>query len=81
MARRGKRRKNPKSRRPPLCPHCGSAEVLKVVYGLPGPGLQRAIRRGEVVLDSSLEWEGMPEWRCRGCGCEWRGGWMKFSRL
>ena len=73
-------RKTIRVKKRPACPHCGSRTVLPVVYGPPSPELAKAVRRGQAVLNSSLEWEGEPEWRCNACGCEWRGSWMRFKK-
>jgi len=53
------------------CPRCGSAEVIPIVYGLPGPGLVRDCEAGEVELGGCCVYDNMPTCRCRACGFGW----------
>jgi hypothetical protein len=51
----------------PNCPHCGSHDVIPVVYGLPDEELEELARRGSVWLGGCIVWAGQPEWKCRAC--------------
>ena len=55
---------------PRKCPHCGSARVIPIVYGLPGPELFQAAERGEVALGGCLVDDRNPMWHCNGCGVD-----------
>jgi formate dehydrogenase maturation protein FdhE len=75
MARRGARKKTHR----PLCPECGSKTVLPIVYDLVNAAAKRALRGGEIILADRHDWEGLPQWHCKECGCEWRGRWRSFK--
>ena len=45
------------------------------------PSLQRSIDKGHAILADREEWEGMTEWRCQKCGCDWSGQWRRFKML
>jgi hypothetical protein len=62
------------------CPECGSSHVVPIVHGIPTPALQKAIDEGQAVLADREEWEGMTEWYCKDCGCDWSGVWRRFKR-
>jgi hypothetical protein len=62
------------------CPECGSYHVVPIVHGIPTPALQQAIDQGRAVLADREEWEGMTEWYCKDCGCDWSGGWRRFKK-
>jgi len=52
---------------PPRCPVCGAA-MVPIEYGMPGPEMQEASERGEIILGGCCIIEGaMPEWGCRAC--------------
>ena len=80
MPRRAQRRKAAGVKKRAVCPLCGSHDVIPIVYGNPDLETQRALRRGDAILNTCQEWEGLPEWHCRVCRCEWRGGWIIFKR-
>ena len=63
-----------------LCPECGSSDVVPVVHGPVTPSLRHSIDQGQAVQANREEWEGMTEWYCKGCGCDWSGGWRRFKR-
>jgi hypothetical protein len=52
----------------PMCPSCGSTEVVPIAYGLPGPELMERAERGEVALGGCLVSGNDPRWQCRSCG-------------
>ncbi|HXG53028.1 MAG TPA: hypothetical protein VNN77_16655 [candidate division Zixibacteria bacterium] len=53
---------------------------MPVIHGVPGAAQRRAVERNEAVLADREEWEGMTEWYCRACGCDWRGGWRRYKK-
>ncbi|WP_237495129.1 hypothetical protein [Modestobacter sp. L9-4] len=53
-----------------VCPKCGMEDAVRVVPGLPDPGLLRAAERGLVVLCGCVVVDGQPEFRCRACAYE-----------
>jgi hypothetical protein len=55
-------------RRSPRCPDCSSSDARQIVYGLPSPDLEAAVRRGEFVLGGCLVSDNDPAWHCTGCG-------------
>ncbi|MDY6793867.1 MAG: hypothetical protein SWK76_01100 [Actinomycetota bacterium] len=57
------------------CPHCGSAEAIEIVYGLPSPEMEAAARRGEVLSGGCLCHgdERDHRWCCRSCGTAYGG--------
>jgi len=59
------------------CPHCGSARVAEIVYGLLAPNFWEHHDKEAVVLGGCEITGSDPQWRCRECGAEWgeeRGG-------
>jgi len=70
-----------KTKRKPACPQCGSHKVVPVVYGLLNPELEKTLKKGRAILGDRHEWEGMSEWHCSECGCEWRGSWIRFKKI
>ena len=69
-----------KTKRTPPCPQCGSTSVVPIVHGVPTPAAAQAVKRGEAVLANREEWEGMTEWYCKQCGCDWSGKWRRFKK-
>jgi hypothetical protein len=65
---------------PPICPECGGSKVIPVVHGPITPALQRSIKEGRAVRADREEWEGMTEWYCKQCGCDWSGAWRRFKK-
>ena len=54
--------------RRPACPQCRyDDQVVRIVYGLPGPDLIDQARHGEVALGGSRIGADSPQWYCRGC--------------
>jgi hypothetical protein len=41
--------------------------------------MQRAIDEGQAILADREEWEGLSEWYCKACGCDWSGEWRRFK--
>ena len=44
------------------------------------PSLQKSIDEGKAVRADREEWEGMTEWYCKQCGCDWSGRWKRFKK-
>jgi hypothetical protein len=52
-----------------------------VLHGYVTPELQRMLDRGEAIVADREEWEGITEWYCKSCGCDWSGRWRRFKRV
>ncbi|HEY7164497.1 MAG TPA: hypothetical protein VIB79_08030 [Candidatus Binatia bacterium] len=70
----------PEKHRPTSCPVCRSTDIVPIVHGLPSTEEHRAIAEGRAVAADREEWEGMTEWYCKSCGCDWSGEWRRFKR-
>jgi hypothetical protein len=68
-----------KRQRTGLCPECQSTEVIPVIHGHVTPAMQRAVDEGQAILADREEWEGLTEWYCKSCGCDWSGEWRRFK--
>ena len=64
----------------PSCPECGSSNVLPIVHGIPTPAQRDALTKGKAVVANREEWEGVTEWYCKNCGCDWSGEWRRFKK-
>ena len=69
-----------RKKRAPRCPQCKSAVVIPVIHGIITPSLQRAIDAGRAIAADREEWEGMTEWYCKSCGCDWGRHSLRFKR-
>ena len=69
-----------RAKRIPNCPECASSEVIPVLHGIVTPALQRAIDGGEAIAAQREEWEGMTEWYCKSCGCDWGRHSRRFRK-
>ncbi len=49
------------------CPACGSDAVVPLAYGMPGPAMADAARRGEIALGGCVIVSGSPRLSCRSC--------------
>lgn len=76
MAKRSLKRAKPR----PVCPECGSKEVIPVLHGIITPDLQSSIDAGEAIAAQREEWEGMTEWFCKACGCDWSRHSRRFRK-
>ena len=79
-AKTRKRSQRRRQKKPPACPTCGSSSVVPIIHGMITPSLQKCIDEGNAVRADREEWEGMTEWYCKRCGCDWSGGWTRFKR-
>jgi hypothetical protein len=66
--------------KPPPCPWCGTTATVPVIDLPLTPSLKKAITQGRALLADREEWEGVTQWHCKTCGCEWRGQWLKFKK-
>jgi hypothetical protein len=64
----------------PTCPECKSCADIPVIHGIITPIQQRAIAAGKAVLSDREEWEGMSEWYCKSCGCDWSRHSRRFKK-
>lgn len=68
------------ARKTPVCPECGSSAVVPVVHGVITAAIQHAIDAGEAIAADREEWEGMTEWYCKACGCDWGPHSRRFKK-
>lgn len=73
-------RKSARKKKIPACPECGSSDIIPVVHNPVTPALQRAIDAGKAIRADREEWEGMTEWYCKSCGCDWGRHSRRFKR-
>jgi len=64
----------------PLCPECHSATVVHVIHGIPSAAQAKAIAQGRAIAADREEWEGMSEWYCNSCGCDWSRHSRRFKK-
>ncbi|MGH7852464.1 MAG: hypothetical protein ACREP3_03440 [Candidatus Binatia bacterium] len=69
-----------RAKRNPTCPECASSEIIPVLHGIITPALQRSIDAGEAIAAQREEWEGMTEWYCKTCGCDWGRHSRRFKK-
>jgi hypothetical protein len=50
----------------PVCPGCGSTNIVPIEYGYPGPGWEAEVEKGTMALGGCVVGEGGYE--CGGCG-------------
>ena len=49
------------------CPKCGSDNIIKIVYGKPGPKLIEQSEQGKVKLGGCCISSNSPHWFCKQC--------------
>lgn len=67
--------------KPPFCPRCLSAPVVRIVYGLvrSGSPTWESARQGKIVMGGCVvDWHS-PYWVCKRCGLE--GGLFLVAML
>ena len=69
-----------RQKKPPICPTCGSSAVVPIIHSIVTSALQKSIDEGKAVRADREEWEGMTEWYCKRCGCDWSGQWRRFKK-
>jgi hypothetical protein len=57
---------------PPACPSCGSAEVARVLWGMPGQEMIDQAQREDIDFGGCCMTEDAPDFRCRACNTTWR---------
>jgi len=72
--------KSPRKKKSPICPECGSGKVIPVLHKPITQAQQRVIDAGNAILADREEWEGMMEWYCKSCGCDWGRHSRRFKR-
>ncbi|HEX2930155.1 MAG TPA: hypothetical protein VHV54_10600, partial [Candidatus Binatia bacterium] len=75
---KAKKRKGPP--RPPLCPECNSNNVVPDIHGVITSAIQRRIDAGRAIHADREEWEGMTQWFCKACGCDWSRHSRRFKK-
>lgn len=55
----------------PVCPACGSKNVVRILYGLPTEESLELARSGKVLLHSRCTTADEKDWACRTCMHEW----------
>jgi len=74
-----KRTTKKRAKRIPSCPECKSTTVIPVIHGIPTRTAQKLIEMGKAVQADREEWEGLAEWHCKSCGCDWSRHWRRFK--
>jgi hypothetical protein len=63
-----------------LCPECGSTDIVPVIHGIPSGKQAKQIKASRAVAADREEWEGMTEWYCKACGCDWSRHSRRFKK-
>jgi hypothetical protein len=53
---------------------------VAIIHGIPDRKQAEQIKAGRAVVADREEWEGMTEWYCKACGCDWSGNWRRFKK-
>jgi hypothetical protein len=51
-----------------------------VIHGVPTPTQQKALDAGEAIVSNREEWEGLSQWYCKDCRCDWSDQWRRFKK-
>jgi hypothetical protein len=62
------------------CPECGSTDIVPIIHGIPSRKQAQQIKAGRAVVANREEWEGMTEWYCKACGCDWSRHSRRFKK-
>ena len=73
-------KKNPKRITTRICPECRSTTVVAVIHGIPTAAQAQRIAQGQAIAADREEWEGMSEWYCNNCGCDWSHHSRRFKK-
>jgi hypothetical protein len=57
----------PATKAAPVCPVCGSASVIPILWGRRAAEEYAAAERGEIALGGCFLFKNMPAWYCRDC--------------
>ena len=63
----------------PSCPICGSHAVAVILHGVITAEQQQMIDAGDAILSDREEWEGITDWYCKECGCDWSKTQRRFK--
>ena len=74
-----KKKKNKTVKRIPPCPECAATEVVAVIHGIPTRSARKLMEMNKAVHADREEWEGLAEWHCKSCGCDWSRHWRRFK--
>jgi len=69
-----------KTAKTPVCPECGATSVVPVIHGIPSTAQAKKIDAGQAIAADREEWEGMSEWYCNACGCDWSRHSRRFKK-
>jgi len=69
-----------RGKKTPICPECGSRETIPVFHTPLRPAQKELIDTGRAILADREEWEGMTEWYCKSCGCDWGRHSRRFKK-
>ena len=69
-----------KTAKSPACPECGATSVVPVIHGIPTAAQAQRITQGQAIAADREEWEGMSEWYCNSCGCDWSRHSRRFKK-
>ena len=73
-------RKSLRRKKTPICPECGSRETIPVFHTPLSPAKKNLIDTDRAILADREEWEGMTEWYCKSCGCDWGRHSRRFKK-
>lgn len=74
-----KKKKAKSAKRTPPCPECAATTAVPIVHGIPTRAAQKLIDLGKAIRADREEWEGLAEWHCKACGCDWTRHWRRFK--
>ena len=69
-----------KTAKTPVCPECGATSVVPVIHGIPRTAQAKKIDAGQAIAADREEWEGLSEWYCKSCGCDWSRHSRRFKK-
>ena len=80
LQRPGRSRGKTFEQKAPPCPECGSRETIPVFHTPLRPAQKELIDTGRAILADREEWEGMMEWYCKSCACDWGRHSRRFKK-
>jgi hypothetical protein len=80
LQRPGRSGGNTFEQKAPPCPECGSRETIPVFHTPLSPAKKNLIDTDRAILADREEWEGMTEWYCKSCGCDWGRHSRRFKK-
>ena len=72
-------------KKPAACPHCGSGDIIPILYGLPTKDAREAADKGLLALGGCVGGKESPDWLCKQCRKAFKasrkpGGWRGLFR-